>query len=98
MKKLFLFALCLMFFTSCKYNEAPSMSLAKEMCSCLFIANQSKEFCDEVTKESQIMANYKVDYENKTVIAKGLGKRAEGRLNINPRFGCQIHDVRKISE
>ena len=42
------------------------------------------------------MANYKVDFQNKSVVAKGLGKRAEGRLNIDPRFGCKIYDVRKI--
>lgn len=74
------------------------MALAKEMCSCLFIAKQTQKFCDEVTKEGQIMAKYNVDHENKTVIAKGLGHRAEGRLNQDPRFGCQIYDVRKLQE
>lgn len=44
------------------------------------------------------MAKYNVDHENKTVIAKGLGHRAEGRLNQDPRFGCQIYDVRKLQE
>jgi hypothetical protein len=85
--------LCVLFITSCKYNEAPSMGLAKEMCSCLFVGEQSIEFCKEVTKESRTLAKFKVNWDDKSVEARGLGKKAIGILNENPRFGCQIHDV-----
>ena len=97
MKRLLILS-TLLLFTSCKYNEAPSMGLAKEMCSCLFIAEQSLKFCEEVTKESRILAKFEVDFHNKTVVAKGVGHRAEGRLNQDPRFGCQIYDVRKLKD
>ncbi|MFT6069223.1 MAG: hypothetical protein ACJAT2_000300 [Bacteriovoracaceae bacterium] len=69
------------------------MGLAKEMCSCLFVAEQSIGFCKEVTKESRTLAKFKVNWDRKSVEARGLGKKAIGILNDNPRFGCQIHDV-----
>ncbi len=69
------------------------MGLAKEMCSCLFVAEQSISFCKEVTKESRTLAKFKVNWTDKTVEARGLGKKAVGILNDNPRFGCQIHEV-----
>jgi hypothetical protein len=83
----------LLFLVSCKYSEAPSMGLAKEMCSCLFVAEQSIAFCKEVTKESRTLAKFKVSWDDKSVEARGLGKKAIGILNSDPRFGCQIHDV-----
>lgn len=92
MKKFSLLIVVLLI-TSCKYKEAPSMGLAKEMCSCLFVGEQSMEFCKEVTKESRTLAKFKVNWDEKSVEARGLGKKAIGILNENPRFGCQIHDV-----
>lgn len=97
MKKILLL-IAFLSISGCKYNEAPSMGLAKEMCSCLFIAEQSMSFCREVTKESRTLAKYKVNWDDKSVEARGLGKKAVGRINQDPRFGCQIHDVQKEKE
>ena len=93
MRKLFCILALVLVASSCKYNEAPSMGLSKEMCSCLFVAEQSIDFCKEVTKESRTLAKFKVNWEEKSVEARGLGKKAVGRLNKDPRFGCQIYDV-----
>lgn len=93
-----LLLLILILTSSCKYNEAPSMGLAKEMCSCLFIAEQSMEFCKEVTKESRTLAKFKVNWDERSVEARGLGKKAIGILNADPRFGCQIHEVEDEKE
>lgn len=94
MRKL-LILLPLLLFNSCKYTESPAMALSKEMCSCIFVGEQSVDFCKEVTKESRIMAKFKINWEDKTVEARGLGTKAMGALNENPRFGCQIYNVKK---
>lgn len=79
--------------SGCKFLEAPSMGLAKEMCSCLFVADQTVNFCKEVTKESRTLAKFKVNWSEKEVEARGAGHKTISRLNDNPRLGCQIIQV-----
>lgn len=101
MKKLVLtlpLILLLILLTSCKFTEAPSAGLAKEMCSCLFISGQTQNYCEIVTKESQILAKFEADYNRKEVIAKGVGFMAMAKLDDNPRYGCQIKWVGRDPE
>lgn len=79
--------------TSCKYTEAPVGGLSKEMCSCLFIAEQTEKYCKMVTKESRILAKWEADYNKKEVWAYGSNFRAMARLDDNPRYGCQIQVI-----
>lgn len=88
----------ILFLSGCKYLEAPSMGLAKEMCSCLFVGEQTMNFCREVTKESRTFAKYKVNWDEKSVEARGVGHKAIGKLNENPRFGCSIVSVDEEEE
>lgn len=80
-------------FSSCKFAESPSAALAKEMCSCLFVAEQTESFCRMVTKESQILANWEADFDRKEVWAKGMNFRSMARRDEDPRYGCQIQLV-----
>ncbi|MCO4794865.1 MAG: hypothetical protein KC493_14190 [Bacteriovoracaceae bacterium] len=93
MKKTILFSSLFLFLSGCKYLEAPSMGLAKEMCSCLFVGEQTINFCKEVTKESRLLAKFKVDWKNKSVEARGTGHKSVAKLNDNARFGCAIVSV-----
>ncbi|MCR9203598.1 MAG: hypothetical protein NXH75_03405 [Halobacteriovoraceae bacterium] len=88
---LFVFAMTLM--TSCKYTESPSAALSKEMCSCLFVAEQTEKYCRMVTKESRILANWEADFNRKEVTARGANFRAMSKLDDNPRYGCQIQFI-----
>lgn len=97
MKKLMLLLTALIL-TSCKYTEAPSAGMAKEMCSCLFVSGQTENYCRMVTKESDILANFEADYNRKEVIAKGVGFMAMAKLDDNPRYGCQIKWVGRDPE
>ena len=97
MTKLILLSFILLL-SGCKYLEAPSMGLAKEMCSCLFVGEQTMNFCREVTKESRFFAKYKVNWDEKLVEARGVGHKSVSRLNENPRFGCSIVSVDEEKE
>lgn len=84
--------------TSCKYTEAPSAGLAKEMCSCLFISGQTEHYCSIVTKESQILAKYEADFNRHEVVAKGAGFYAMAKLDDNARYGCSIKWIKRDPE
>lgn len=72
-----------------KITEAPSMALSKDMCSCLFVAEQTMKYCREITVYHRIFGKYKVNREAKTVFAKGLGKKALSKYQSD-RLGCTI--------
>ena len=82
----------LMTLTSCKLaqlKEAPSMALAKDMCSCVFVAEQTKKYCREMTRYQRLMAKFHVDKERQTVEARGLCNIAVAEYK-GERFGCTI--------
>lgn len=85
-----------------KYNlkEATAIGMAKEMCSCLFVANMSKEYCDRVTAETQIFGKYIVinKKDQKYVVSKGMGYRAFAYFDIQrPQYGCKVTNLQKRS-
>ncbi|MCP4912033.1 MAG: hypothetical protein GY909_02850 [Oligoflexia bacterium] len=76
-----------------KYNfsESAALALAKEMCSCLYVSEQSEKYCRTVTKESRIFARYKVKKSKKQVHTTWGGYRAQADFNIEkPQFGCKL--------
>ncbi len=93
MKKLIALIPLLLMINSCKYTEAPSAGLAKEMCSCLFISGQTEQYCRMVTKESRILAKFEADYNRKEVIARGANFISVAKLGDNPRYGCSIQSI-----
>lgn len=98
MNKLISILLAILSLNGCKYTEAPSAGMAKEMCSCLFVSKQTEDYCRIVTKESDILANFVADYNRKEVYAKGVNFHAVGKLSENPRFGCSIQWIEKLNE
>lgn len=92
-KSTLLLSLVMTLVTSCKYTESPSAALSKEMCSCLFVAEQTEKYCRLVTKESRILASWEADYNRKEVTARGANFRAMSRLDDDPRYGCQIQVI-----
>jgi hypothetical protein len=93
---LILFAFTVM--TSCKYTEAPSAGLAKEMCSCLFISEQSEKYCKLVTKESRVLARWETYPEEQKVVAKGVNYTSMAQMDEDPRFGCTIKYIKYTPE
>ena len=78
--------------SSCKLSsigEAPSLSLSKDLCSCYFVANQSEKYCRQITKYQRIFARYSVDWDNKTVTARGFCVKSTSVFQ-NERLGCTI--------
>jgi uncharacterized protein YjiK len=95
MKRSLLLSSALLFLCGCKFKEAPSAGLAKEMCSCLFVAEQTEDYCQLVTKESRILAKWEVDYTKQEVTAKGMNFVSKASLDEDSRFGCSIRSVEK---
>ena len=79
--------------SSCKFSEAPSAGLSKEMCSCLFVAEQTEEYCRLVTKESRILAKWEANYTEKKITATGMNYISVAALDEDSRFGCSIESV-----
>lgn len=96
MKKLIIGATLL--FNSCKYTESPSASLAKEMCSCLYVSEQSVDYCKMVTKESRYFAKWEADDLAKEVVAKGVNHTSIARMDEDSRFGCTLVSVENAPE
>lgn len=91
MKKLIaLLFITLPLLNSCRFAEAPALGLAKEICSCLFISEQPIEYCKMFSKESEMLASFRVNWVEKEVYAKGMGHRATAKLQKNARLGCVI--------
>ncbi|MCF8060161.1 MAG: hypothetical protein K9K67_12750 [Bacteriovoracaceae bacterium] len=93
LSKTLVFITLLGFVSSCKYTEAPSAGLAKEMCSCIFVSEQTEQYCRMVTKEARILSDFEVDYNRKEVSARGVNFRAMAKMDANPRYGCSLKIV-----
>jgi hypothetical protein len=65
---------------------------AKETCSCLFVMEQTEEYCRAWTKASPAVATWSADLEARTVdSAAGLfwGARAH---YVDEKFGCVLDE------
>jgi hypothetical protein len=93
LNKVLVFMTLLAVITGCKYTEAPSAGLAKEMCSCIFVSEQTEQYCRMVTKEARILSKFEVDYNRKEVSARGVNFRAMAKMDANPRYGCSLKVV-----
>jgi hypothetical protein len=63
---------------------------AKEMCSCLFVVEQTEEHCRAWTKASPAIASVRIDTANKSVESFAVlfwGARARW---VNESFGCVL--------
>ncbi len=98
MKKLIFITAPLFVFSACKYTESPSAALAKEMCSCLFVSEQTVDYCKIVTKESRILAKWEAFPEEQKVIARGVNYTSMAKMDEDPRYGCTLLSVERAPE
>ena len=93
---LFLTLICL---SSCLRHEANinkasffkvvSSSYAKELCSCLFVVKQKKEYCRKYAKQIVPVGSENIDDTKKTVTATALGLTSTAIFH-NKRLGCGL--------
>ena len=64
---------------------------ARELCSCLFVEQQTEAYCVAYTVAAPNLATFQIDYARKAVQSEALfmwGARAH--LDDNERFGCVL--------
>ena len=74
--------------TSCDIQQTVSASFAKEYCSCRFVEEQDDKYCAEYAKKIIKVKSYEINFEKKTVWARGLGK--ESIADYNAETGCRL--------
>jgi hypothetical protein len=63
---------------------------AKEMCSCIFVMQQSEEYCKAWTKASPNIKSVSVDYDKKRVESQALTLVGATARYVSPRRGCVL--------
>lgn len=63
---------------------------AKETCSCVFVMEQSEEFCQRWTQAAPAIATAHVDFEKKTVKASALSFWDATARFVDERHGCEL--------
>ena len=63
---------------------------AKSMCSCLWVSENTEDFCLEYTKLKQVTPSISVDHEAKTVTASFFWFLKNKARFIDSRQGCQL--------
>ena len=61
---------------------------AKEMCSCLFVMEQTQEFCTAFTKANPNIKSVRVDLTNKRVESEAVLLYGARARYTGPRTGC----------
>ncbi len=61
---------------------------AKELCSCLFVMEQTEDFCRAWTTDSPPVARYRVDWSKKTVESSALMLWGARARFVSARSGC----------
>ena len=88
MKKIYL-ALMLITTSSCGFLNSPSTFFSKEMCSCIFIENQSEKYCQNYLNIFLPVWSHKVDTVKKEVYSSGYFNSNTAKFK-NRMLGCQI--------
>lgn len=71
------------------FPEALPSFHSKEMCSCLFVAEQSEDYCRDLVQHWIPIQGDQVDYKSRQVTARGLGVTRSAHF-VSERFGCQL--------
>ena len=66
---------------------------AKEVCSCLFVQQQSEAYCEAYTVASPNLATYSVNFEDKTVQAEALMMWSNTAKYDSAHFGCVLDPI-----
>ena len=57
-------------------------------CQCIFMMEQTEEYCAEWVRVSPEVARFKIDWENKSITSRSLGFRPVTSLYVDDRQGC----------
>ncbi len=88
--KIFSLLCILVFSTGCiELAKIVPNYYAKEMCSCLFVMEQDRNYCDESIKQDPPPQKIKVNYKDKTVKAIFYIFK-EKAIWVSDEEGCQI--------
>ncbi len=63
---------------------------AKELCSCLFVMQQSEKYCADWTVASPNLASFTIDKTKKIVEASAVVMWHARAHYVNDRFGCVL--------
>ena len=101
MKKLLSITVVALFFVGCSKEGEYSSSIArlglnftaKSMCSCLWVSENSEEFCRDYTELKQVTPSIAVDQQAKLVETSLFWiLRAKAKF-IDDKRGCQLQDA-----
>jgi len=96
MKNLWLIIFCFLLISSfgmqgCvpKFFKIIPNNFAKEVCSCIFVENQTKNYCQEYGRQMFDISGYQVLEAEKEVLAWGFSFAAKAVYD-GPRYGCRL--------
>ena len=72
-----------------KFFKIIPNNFAKEVCSCIFVEGQSKNYCQEYGRQMFDVSGYKVLVAEKEVLAWGFSYAAKAVYD-GPRYGCRL--------
>lgn len=63
---------------------------AKEYCSCIFVMEQTEDFCNRWTRANPQVTSVRLDRQEKTVQSSALVMWGARARYTGPRFGCVL--------
>ena len=75
--------------SGCSIHKTTSALFAKEVCSCLFVAEVPEASCLPTGEPVFEISSYKIDRENRQVIASKWGRGSRATF-ISKRLGCVL--------
>ena len=75
-----------------RYNDLLLINAftAKELCSCLFVAEMPEDYCLEWTRESPAVATARIDEKNKSVQSGALLLWSRTASWVDEKTGCVL--------
>lgn len=75
-------------------KDSTTVFLAKEMCSCRFLVEQSESNCLGAIRIALAAGDVAVDYANKKVTATSEDKSKTATFRfVSPKFGCEPENI-----
>ena len=71
------------------FFKVVSSSYAKELCSCLFVVGQSKEYCMNYARQIVPVRSFQVNDDQKSVIATAFNIQSKAQ-HRSSQLGCRL--------
>tara|TARA_Y100000589_G_scaffold305867_1_gene320143 strand:- start:579 stop:881 length:303 start_codon:yes stop_codon:yes gene_type:complete len=72
-----------------KFFKVIPNNFAKEVCSCIFVEGQNKNYCKEYGRQMLDVSGYKILEAEKEVLAWGFSFTAKAVYD-GPQYGCRL--------